>query len=160
MRKLTSIAVLLVLLLPCMAGAGENILVIGVISKNISEIDGRILREETMRCLHNDGFAVVPVMDIERELRERTTLSQIIPDKDIFPLADSFGAQWTIKGVLSTNGNRSSLLLDIYCTAENRKYSSTINVPDGEFPEVIPELSSRIAIKTAELIRSKVNRSE
>ena len=44
--------------------------------------------------------------------------------------------------------------------SENRKYSSTINVPDGEFPEVIPELSSRIAIKTAELIRSKVNRSE
>lgn len=160
MSKPALIAILLVLLLPCMAGAGEKILVIGVISKDISELDGRILREETMRCFHNDGFAVVPVMDIERELRERTTLTQIIPDKDIFPLAASFGAQWTIKGVLSTNGNRSSLFLDIYNTAENRKYSSTIDVPDGEFPEIIPELSSRIARKTGELIRSKVNRSE
>ncbi|HNX57631.1 MAG TPA: hypothetical protein PKK43_00925 [Spirochaetota bacterium] len=160
MRKPALIAILLVLLLPCIAGAGEKILVIGVISKDISEIDGRILREETMRRLHNDGFAVVPVMDIERELRERATLSQIIADKDIFPLAASFGAQWTIKGVLSSNGDQSRLFLEIYRTADNRKYSSTIDVPDGEFPEIIPELSSRIARKTGELIRSKVNRSE
>ena len=158
MKKLASIAIFLLLILPC--SAGEKILVIGVISNDISELDGRILREETMRCLHNDGFAVVPVMDIERELRERDTLTRIIPDKDIFPLAASFGAQWTVKGVLSASGERSRLILDIYCTADNKKYSSTVDVPDGEFPEIIPELSSRIARKTAELIRSKVNCSK
>lgn len=158
MKKLASIAILSLLLLPCASGAGEKILVIGVISKEISEIDGRILREETMRCFHNDGYAVVPVMDIERELRERGTLPQIISDKDIFPLAASFGAQWTVKGMISANGENRRLILDIFNTADGKKYSSVIDMPDGGFPEIIPELSSRIARKTAELIRSEVRK--
>jgi hypothetical protein len=163
MKKLTVITISALLLFQCMqciAQAKEKILVIGVTSKEVSEIDGRLLREETMRCFHNSGFVIVPVMDLEREMRERSTIIQLVSDKDILALADSFNAQWAIKGNLYGGKDTRRFTLHIYNTVNGKKYSSDLEIPEGEFPEIIPELASRMFRKTRELIESVRSQKE
>jgi hypothetical protein len=160
MKKFTVITISALLLFQCLAQGKEKILVIGVNSKEVSEIDGRLLREETMRCFHNSGFVIVPVMDLEREMRERSTIIQLVSDKDILALADSFNAQWAIKGNLSGGKDTKRFTLHIYNTVNGKKYSSDLEMPEGEFPEIIPELASRMFRKTEELIKSVRTRKE
>ncbi|HEY1405797.1 MAG TPA: hypothetical protein VF857_04230 [Spirochaetota bacterium] len=143
----------LLIVLPSGLWAKERILVLGTSSTELSEIDERILREETMRLFLNAGFDIVPVMEVEREVQERGTILALLNEKEIFPLGTKLSAQWAVRCVLATQKSKRSSILYVYNTATLKRYSTQIAAPAGDFPEVIPSLASLITEKAEELIK-------
>jgi hypothetical protein len=132
--------------------AADRILVAGTKSEELSVIDERLIREETMRLLFEGGHSIIPVMELERETRERNTTLALLGEREFFTIAEALNVRWIIHGTLASHNRTRVYTLDIYDTGSNKKYTTQILIPDGDFPGLCTEIAKRVAEKVTGFI--------
>lgn len=138
---------------PANGAEQETVLVLGTKSSAMSDLDDRLTREETMRQLISSGISVVPVMVIEREIREESLPVRSLSDRGIFELGEKLQAQWAVNGSLSIQNHSAIYSLKVYSITDKKLYNQSFSLAQDIFPALCVPLAEQIALRTKECIK-------
>ena len=89
------VAAVLTLFSLCLHAQGQGkgkVLVLGFENSSLSDIQDRLLRETVMRDFDQNGYAIVPVMQLEYAMQESRTNIRKISREQLKKLCLEFGA--------------------------------------------------------------------
>ena len=132
--------------------ARMKVLVLGTESPVLSDVQDRVLRESVMRELLAAGIAIVPVMELEREIQLDAVNVRSVPLSTVPALAERFGARLILRGAYGGKNRAGVYTLIIEDAVEGKRYATDLDLLRGEpFQVYCPGLVKRIVVKTREI---------
>ena len=132
-----------------------KVLVLGTESKEITDVQDRILRESVMRGILSSGMSIVSVMDIERTIQLDGIDIRKVPSSTVPALTERLGGRFSVRGSYGGRENGYRYTLVVEDIIAGKRYSTDITVMKEEpFQVYCPGLVKRIVLKVSEIARS------
>lgn len=149
---------IIVLAIP-MNGASKDtpgmILVLGLKSVHLDDLQDRLLRESILRGLVERGYRIVPVMEMERYFKSRGNSIRNIDISKIEELCDAFEAAYAVTGSMVRKRRSYVFSVIIYEKAAENVTVSTISISDRErFMDYCIPLSGEIIERIEGVVKS------
>ncbi len=137
-------------------GRGK-LLVLGFASQYINETQDMLLREMVMRDFIRLGYSVVPVMEIEERIQEKSIDVRDTGRARLKNLCVEFSAEYAIAGQIEARRQRLFVSLSLYQKARDQFYSFIIPMGrKSEFQRYAPSLARGIVGKADVLIQGNL----
>jgi len=139
-------------------GRGQGkVLVLGFASQYINETQDMLLRELVMRDFLRRGYTLVPVMEIEDRVQEKSLDVRDAGRARLKSLCGEFSADYAIAGQIEVRRRRLFVSLALYQKARDQFYSFIIPLGrTSEFQHYAPGLARGIAGKADVLIQGNL----
>lgn len=138
-------------------GKGKGkVLVLGFETSSLSDIQDRLLRETVMRDFDQNGYAIVPVMQLEYAMQESRTNIRKISREQLKNLCLEFGADCAITGIVSPGKPKGFPDIILYRKETDKfiKFGVAVETEDN-FYEYCFQLSTEIVKKVDAFLEEK-----
>lgn len=131
------------------------ILVLGLKSVHLDDLQDRLLRESILRSLIERGYRIVPVMEMERYFKSRWNSIRNIDISKLKELCDAFEAAYAVTGSMARKRRSYVFSIIIYERAIENVTVSTVSISDKEkFMDYCIHLSGEIIEKIEGVVKT------
>lgn len=141
----------------CLFCSTKKILVIGIKSKFINDIQNRVIREEVMRKFIKNGFNIVTVMELMSATENQNLNLSTLDRKRVAQLTMNFDADYAIFSELDKYGeSKYKLTIHVYKSKSNQFYVKKIFLDySKEFNKIAPIVSDKLYENSKVIIEEK-----